>query len=158
MYWLDSSGWLGIAGLAFTLTGFGVTLLKLFRTASAADEAKRAAQEAIGEVRKVKIVVDLSAAVVELEEMKRVGRSELWAELPERLSRSRRLLIGVGASNPTLSEDDQSSVLDAIVAFSEMEKLIVKNSGDLKKLNGFRINSSLVDHSDRLLRIISRNL
>lgn len=155
--WFDSSGWLGIVGLVLTLIGFTLTAVGLMRSASAAEQAKRAAAQAVEEVKKLKVITDLSTAGVELEEIKRHARNAAWSDLPERLTRVRKLLIAIKANNPEMAMADQEFLLDAIVGFNELEKKLV-NATQPTKLNGSRINSQLIDQADRLVEIMARSL
>lgn len=158
--WFDSSGWLGLLGLAISVVGFAATAFNVVRSRRSSDRAREAAEAAVLEVQSLKSVTDLSAAISELDGVRRLLRENSWTQLPERLSYVRKLLIGVGAKGQgmELQADDEVVIRDSIAVFSSIEQHIDSAARGKVKINGDRINSQLIDRIDKLYELIARIL
>jgi len=156
LYIADSSGWFGLVGLALTIVGFGVTLRNVIRSQRASEDAREAAQEAVVEVQKLKVVTDLSAALSELDEVRRLQRESNWASLPDRMSRVRKLLIGIRIRHPELSVEDKEAVRTAAIVFSEIELQLERHLRDGVAFNAHKMSGHVMNQIDNLSEIIAK--
>jgi hypothetical protein len=67
-------------GVLLTVAGFGVTILGVWRSKSAAVQAKNAAEDTRDSIARYDAIADLSAAMAVMEEIKRLQRNEVWAK------------------------------------------------------------------------------
>lgn len=155
LQWFDASGWQGLVGLLLTVAGFAVTIVNVLRGRSAAEEAKRAADRAVAEVQKLKVVTDLSSSISELEGIRRLLREDSWHQVSERLSYVRKLLIGVGIRYPAMGEGDAARLKRSVVVFADVEKEIDRFHRGKSRINADRMNQTLIDETDALVEIIS---
>lgn len=155
LQWIDATGWLGLVGLILTLLGFGITIFNVARSRSAAERAEDAANLAVGEVKKLKVITDLSGAISELDSIRRTGRDGQWREVSDRLSYVRKLLIGVSIQYPTMQNEDVEIIKHAVSAFAEVQKDIDKSFVGKSRLNADKINRTLIDEIDSLVAIMS---
>ena len=117
--------------------------------------ARIAAETAVSEVQKLKVVTDLSAALVELEEIRRLQGDTNWSSLPERLAKVRKLLIGIRTRENELGTGDLAIVRSAAIAFSEVEKQIERHFRDGTTLNAAKLSSTVMDQIDELSAVIA---
>lgn len=144
-----------IAGLAVALVGFGGTLYKLWRTSTAAEEARKAANETRQEFRQHKVIGDLHAAKAGLSEIRRLQRAEAWHQLPERYSAIRELLVALRRQHTSLTDDQASDLQSAIQYLRDLETHLesVLDEGE-SGLNKARLNRLITDHIDRVHEIL----
>jgi hypothetical protein len=119
------------------------------------NHAREAADAAIVELRTLKSITDLSSAISELDGIRRLLRESSWAQLPERLSYVRKLLIGAGIKSAGLDSDASVVIRGSIATFSEIEKQIESAGRGKLKLNEDRINRKLIDEIDKLYELIA---
>jgi hypothetical protein len=90
--WVETLAWIAeyrigdlasIAGVLIALVGFGLTLRGVRKTKSAAQSAAIAAEVTRNSIRRLDTVVDFSAAITILDEIKRLHRGGQWMLLPE---------------------------------------------------------------------------
>ena len=151
----DASGWQGLVGLLLTVFGFGVTIANVLRSRSAAEAAKSAADKAVAEVQKLKVVTDLSSSISELEGIRRLLREDSWHQVSERLSYVRKLLIGVGIRYPAMGDTDASRLKRSVIVFADVEKEIDRFHRGKARISADRVNKTLIDEIDALVEIIS---
>lgn len=91
-----------VIGLAITIVGFYVTVRNVRRTRTAAEMAQAAAVQVRQSMATFRTVSDLSTVLPQLEEIKKLHRSEEWDDLPRRYALLRKTLIGIRQTNTTL--------------------------------------------------------
>jgi hypothetical protein len=95
--WIRQYGiadWASIVGIAISVVGFIFTLIGVSRSKRAAIQAAAAARAARDEIRLLDTIVDFSAAITTLEEIKRLHRqNDAWQILPDRYATIRKMLI-----------------------------------------------------------------
>jgi hypothetical protein len=109
-----------VLGLLATIVGFGLALATLRRTATAAEAAKHAAEDARIEIYKVDVITVCSDLLARLEEIKHLHREGQAALLPSRYSEARSLLVAAGVAVKHLHkglQTDFGEMLDAIDHF-----------------------------------------
>jgi hypothetical protein len=105
----------GILGVFISLIGFLITIIGVYKSQGAAERAEKAAKSTRESIQLLNSVVDFSAAISILEEIKRLHRREDWLLLPDRYASIRKLLISLRSSGPRLS-DEQSTVIQTALA------------------------------------------
>jgi len=113
-----------VAGAVISVVGFIVTIIAVIRSKNAAQRAEGAAREVKTEIVRAGLIMELSAAITKMEEIKRLHRVEAWALLPDRYSSLKGLLISIRASSPNISNQHKESLLAAVQQFSRMEKKV----------------------------------
>jgi hypothetical protein len=112
-----------VAGIFISIFGFLFTVIGVVRSKNAADRAETAAKETRDSIRLLDTVVDFSAAITALEEIKRMHREEQWAFLPDRYAHVRKLLASLRGTRVTLSNDQKITVQQAISNLRQFEAL-----------------------------------
>jgi ribosomal protein S13 len=113
-----------IAGVVISVIGFIATLRGVRKTKSAAKSAEEAAKSTRDSIRLFDSVVDFSATIAALEEIKRLQRQDAWSLLPDRYAAIRKLLISFRESTEDLTDDQISQIQEAIVNFRAIESKI----------------------------------
>lgn len=113
-----------LAGLIISVVGFLLTLHSVRRSRSAAEGARRAAEQTRASLLHVDAIADLSAAISVMEEIKRLQRESAWRIVPDRYSSLRQKLIRIRNTSPDLSEDDGLAIAEATGQFAELEQRV----------------------------------
>ena len=113
-----------VAGVVISIVGFIATIIAVFLSKSAAQRAEAAAREVKAEIARSDAIMELSAVITTMEEIKRLHRVNAWAILPDRYSSVKRLLISIRASSPNIPNEHRESLLAAVQHFSTMEKKV----------------------------------
>jgi len=113
-----------VAGALISIVGFIVTIIAVLFSRSAAQRAEAAAREVKAEIVRSDTIMELSAVITIMEEIKRLHRVNAWAILPDRYSSVKRLLISIRASSPSIPTEHRESLLAAVQHFSTMEKQV----------------------------------
>jgi hypothetical protein len=144
-----------VTGVAISLIGFTITVIGVFRSKSAAQRAERAANSARETVRLMDTVVDFTAAITALDEIKRLHRTSNWVLLLDRYSTIRRLLVIARANNSQLTshqrEAIQSSLANLIVLENTLERALASGSTP----NAPKLNASISTNIDDLLAVLT---
>ena len=111
-----------IVGVFISLAGFGFTLYNVYRSRRAADEAKRAANDARDNIKRHTTVADLSEAVRAMKEIKQLNRSEEWVLLTDRYDNLRELLISIKTNNTHLSSKEVKTIQGMIASIANIER------------------------------------
>jgi hypothetical protein len=150
-----------VAGAVISIVGFAATIIAVRRSKNAAQRAEEAAREVKTEIVRADTIMELSAAITIMEEIKRLHRSNAWTILPDRYSSVKRLLISIRASSPNIQDEQKQSLLAAIQHFSTMEKKVerfladpVQSAPNAAKLN--EIVSSQLDRVNDTLAAIKQ--
>jgi hypothetical protein len=162
--WAEFLSWLeanrvgdltGIVGIAISLIGFGLTALGVMRSRRAAERAEEAARAARDSIQLFDTVVDFSAAISILEEIKRAHRHELWVLLPDRYAAIRKLLISLRTSNVDLSNDQKSAIQSVLVNLHDIERAVERGLQNPSNLKAAKFNSLLSDDIDNLVTVLA---
>ncbi|WP_133510490.1 hypothetical protein [Candidatus Thiosymbion oneisti] len=151
--------WASAIGLIVTLIGFGLTLVGVWRSKSAAEKAKQAVIDVQRDIRKIDTVAELSAAISAMNEIKALQRKAAWEILPDRYSTLRKALITVRSANvAALAEDQQIRLQQTITLSSNMEqdlKPYIHGPNPKPKVVA-RWNATVSDHIDHLQEMLVR--
>ena len=122
--------WIGLLGLLASGIGFAVTFVQLRRTRTAAQEAKRASDEARTRVASYDMIFELSKAASALEAIQSHIKREDWAEAFHGYSNARIALVKISELPSTLSESAKNQV--GIIS-DQIERTSRKMSTNLTK-------------------------
>lgn len=157
MSWFD---WYSVIGTTITIGAFAITIHQIAQTKVVVREAKeyaalaeRAANKAVAELRRFEAVVDFSAVISILHEVRRLQRDHVWAALPERYSEARSLLISAREAAKQLNETQKSKIQNAIVNFRELENLVQSFSPDYEKIPANDMIKQLLSDIDDIVEI-----
>lgn len=147
----------GVVGIVISIVGFVVTITGVIKSTSAAERAEVAAKSASESIRLFDTVVDFTAAISILEEIKRAHRSEQWMLLPDRYSAIRKLLISLRAANNDMSDNQILSLQSALTNLVSIERTVEKalKKKDISVLNPTRFNQIISDDIDKLFTALS---
>jgi len=113
-----------VAGLFLTVIGFGITIFGVWRSKTAAEQARQAAIATRESIANYDAVADLASAMAIMEEIKRFQRHGVWFVLPDRYSELRRRLVTIRRSQTRLTEVDRQTLQAAIEKFAQLEQTI----------------------------------
>jgi hypothetical protein len=156
--------WAGIAsivGVAVSVVGFVVTIVGVWRSRSAAEQAKAAARETRESILKLEIIQDFTAVTTIMEEIKRLHRASAWAVLPDRYTALRKLLGAILAANPDAPDEHIALLVGSITQFRIMENTVERALAenvhpDTANLN--KIVSQKLDKIDEALSVFRLKL
>lgn len=144
-----------IAGVMITIFGFMATFWGILKSKNAATRAEEAANAAKESIRLFDFVVDFSAAIAILEEIKRAHRQGDLTILPDRYSSTKKLLISIMASKITLTNDQMNVVQEATRQISRIEKQIEKMISENKGFDPAKFNNKITENLDSLIRVLA---
>lgn len=141
----------GLVGIAISIIGFIVTIYGVLKAKSAADASKIAAESARDSIRIFDTVIDFTAIIAELEDIKRIHRKPNSELLLDRYSSIRKSLITLKTNGGDLSEDHHVKLQIAINDLVGFEKTVEKCENDFTKINPLRFNAIISRNIDSLL-------
>jgi hypothetical protein len=127
----------------------------VFKSKNAAQRAEEASRQTRESIRLLDTVVDFSAAIAILEEIKRAHRQEQWVLLPDRYAAIRKLLILLRASNAELSNSQKSVIQGALTNLSDIERAVERGLVNPASLKPARFNAVLSTDVDNLLTVLA---
>ena len=145
----------GIISAGLTLIGFAATLYGVYRSKTAAESAKLAAQEARDSIRILDTVVDFTAAISILEDIKRAHRQEQWILLPDRYAAIRKTLILISTNGKTLTDNQRITIKDAIVNLKQIEDVVEKALPSGATLKAAKLNRLISSDIDNLVAVLA---
>jgi hypothetical protein len=119
--WADVAS---VLGLVASLVGFTITIVAVFKSKSAADQAQKAAAETRQKIATQAAIVDLNRIVADVEELKPLHRAGAWEVLPSRYVSLRRQLLALKVSYPNLSRPQRASIQGVIQQFKSIEEIV----------------------------------
>jgi hypothetical protein len=125
--WLDQTragDLASLAGVLIALVGFAITIWNVRASKAAALRAEGAANKARGAIRLLDAVTDVSAAIKELEEIRRLHRGGAWPVLPDRYHTLRKSLISIRRLSPGLSNEQRTIIQAALRDLAVMENKV----------------------------------
>ncbi|WP_205633390.1 hypothetical protein, partial [Devosia elaeis] len=99
---------------------------------------------------------NLSTALTELEEIRRLQRGSEWPKLPDRFSRVRNLLVGIRVRHEELSVEDKEAVRTAAIVFRELELQVERHVRDGSAINASKMSGQVMTQIDHLSEVIAR--
>lgn len=162
--WLTTLNWLkdnqigdltGVAGIIISVVGFIATLIGVAKSKNAATRAAEAAKSTRDSIRMIDAIVDFSATIASLEEIRRLQRQSAWSVLPERYSAIRKLLIAHRHAIGNLSDHQKERIQDAIANFRSIELRLDRAPSGPSQSVAVRINKIVSEQIDELLLILS---
>jgi hypothetical protein len=156
--WAASWGDLAsIAGLLVALIGFAATIVGVWRSKTAAQRAKDAADATKALLLRANAIADFSAALSIMEEIRRLQRASAWAVLPDRYSTLREKLLAILESHPLIEENDRVSIGAALRSLKQHENRIEQSlAAGANPPNVPRLNQVIGSHLDTLRGVLTR--
>lgn len=145
-----------VTGLLLALAGFIITIVVVYRSKSAAQRAREAADETKAILLRANAIADFSAALTIMDEIRRLQRAAAWAVLPDRYSSLREKLMTILASHPLMSEAQRLSVTEALEGIRRLEHRV---EGSLAAAtpppNPAKLNQVIGSHLDTLRGVLT---
>ncbi|MBN2223271.1 MAG: hypothetical protein JW765_01200 [Deltaproteobacteria bacterium] len=133
--------WASILGVAIAVIGFAVTIYNILKS-------KKELRRVKSSFLIAKSMVDFSATMVLMEEIKRLQREGEWKIVLDRYSILKKSLIFIREANPDLSNEQYAGIQDAITSFSKVEEKVEK----------VLERQLTIDNVSNLNRIVSRQV
>lgn len=144
-----------VAGLLLTFVGFAITIIGVWRSKGAAEQARQAAVATREYIAHYDAIADLSSATATMEEIKRLQRYGVWAVLPDRYSELRRRLVAIRDSHANLGEDQRQALQGAMGTFADLERKIEKaTAGGSAPPNPAKLNDIVSGQIDRVHAVL----
>jgi hypothetical protein len=133
-----------------------VTIFNVLRSKSAARQAGQTALKIREDIKRMDTIAEISAAMVAIDEIKRLQRQEAWKILPDRYSALRRLLISIKNSNLDLPDKYKRGLQNTIQHTKDIEEQIdEKINENQKPSNTARLNAIISSQADTLQEILA---
>ncbi|UYO48796.1 hypothetical protein KQX64_23330 [Rhodopseudomonas palustris] len=145
----------GIGGILISLIGFTFTVVGVVKSKSAAERAERAAKDTMQSMRLLDTVVEFSAAITALEEIKRLHREANWPLLPDRYAHIRKVLANLRTAQVDLSDAQKTVVQQALANLKQIEDLVERSLRNQSALNSARFNKLLSEDIENLLIVLN---
>jgi hypothetical protein len=124
-YYVDEI--VGTLGFVVTIIGFIVTIINLKKVKSATQKAGEAVQQVKDSISAVNTLSDVSAAIMILDEIKRLHRSKSWEITLDRYAHLRRSLSSIDHQSHNLSDNHHKCIQETILYLSELEFTVEKS-------------------------------
>jgi hypothetical protein len=126
--WPDQWGAIAsVVGLGLTIIGFVVTIIGVWRSKAAAEQAQRAAESTRTSLAHYDAIADLSSAAAIMDEIKRLQRHGAWTVLPDRYGDLRRKLVALKGSPAQLSHEQRLVLQGTIETFADLERKVERS-------------------------------
>jgi cell fate (sporulation/competence/biofilm development) regulator YlbF (YheA/YmcA/DUF963 family) len=145
-----------IADFFISIIGFAITIYGVNKAKSAAEAAKRAARETQERVQKFDTIVDFSAAIAILEEIKRLHREQAWQTLLERYSAMRKLLVQIRHSGIALTDEQNTVVQRSLTHLITLEDQVERAIATDVKLKVSKSNLLISEDVDGLVTVLTQ--
>lgn len=122
-WWGD---WSSLIGVMVGLAGFGFTIFLLFKSKSASEAARAAAENAVREMRRTLTLTDITATIQIAKEIRRLQRAGQWDVTLERYTELKTLIVRVREENPNFTTEERSAIQDIIAQIRSLENAIEK--------------------------------
>jgi ribosomal protein S13 len=145
-----------VVGVFVSVIGFCITIWGVLRSKSAAQKAKEEVLKVRESISNMDTVMEFSAAVTVMDEIKRLHRAAAWAILPDRYSALKRLLISIKANNSDLSDEHKTALQSAIQNFTDIEKRVERTlSSEAEVPSVPALNAIVSTQLDRLFEVLA---
>lgn len=144
----------GLAGLVLSVLGFAATLVGVYKSKNAAERAEAAARSTRESIRLFDLVVDFTAAIAMLEDIRRGHRQEQWGILLDRYAAIRKVLVTLNAANATLNAEQRVAVQSALANIATIEREVEEGLSGSDILQAARLNSIVSLDIDRLQAVL----
>jgi len=127
---LIETKWGGIVnglGLVVSVIGFAVTIWNVVRTKRASERAEQAVTILRMALNRSDAIMEVSAAIAIMEEIKRLHRAGEWKVLLDRYTTLKRLLVSIRNPENHLSDEHVGSIQSAIQHFTDIEKKVERS-------------------------------
>jgi hypothetical protein len=119
--------WAAEWGNIASVVGFGVTFFGVWRSKSAAEQARQAAIAARESIANYDVIAELSSAMAIMDEIKRHQRQRTWSILPDRYSELRRRLVTIRGAQAQITEGHRQTLQLAIQKLAAQERIVERS-------------------------------
>lgn len=141
-----------VAGVLMSLFGLVASVVAAYK----AKGAEKAARDARKSIRLLDTIVDFSAAISILEEIKRLHRQRAWPILPDRYAILRKLLISIRSSPVKFSDEQSVALQNAITNLATLEARVEKAMSNSSDLLPAKFNRAISSDLDRLVVVLTQ--
>ncbi|WP_144445559.1 hypothetical protein [Inquilinus limosus] len=144
----------GLIGLVVTGVGFFFTIKSSRKARDAAIDAKKAANKATKSINLHNDIVDMSTAIVSLEEIaKKIHDGD--TEIIDRIFDVRKRLIMISRENGNIDENGKSTIKNTIVILSDFSNSLTMAKLTGNNVNLTKVNKKILNEIDALIQIFS---
>jgi hypothetical protein len=126
----------------------------VYRSKSAAEQARESADKARRDIFRAIAMIDLTRATAAINDIKRLHREANWLALLERYSALRTTLITIRASRPDLAEQHKTTIQGIIAQIRTLETKVEGALPDGQNLNAAKLNKVISVQLDKLSQIL----
>lgn len=142
-------------GLVITLIGFAVTIWKVLKIKKTSEKAQEIVEKIREDVIQINFVSELTKAISEMDEIKRLHRENAWVVLPDRYSSLMKTLISVENSKNDFNSDEKVIFRRAILMVRDLEQKIEKHLDGTKEISEISsLNRSISNELDSLQKVL----
>lgn len=121
-----------VLGLIVSIVGFIITIWGVWRSKTAAQRAEESSRRTHEAMTAMQSIVDISAVLAALEEIKRLHRASEWQLLLVRYGSLRAKLVALKASRPKLKETQHAVLQGTIQHLANLEVMVDRVSRGVK--------------------------
>lgn len=148
---------LEILGTIIAIVGFVKAVRAANKAKSAADSAKIAAERARDSITMFETIVDFSAGIERLEEIKRMHRyPDALPALLDRYQSTRKLLIVIRNSKVLMTDAQKATIQNALTNLVEMERQVEKAAASPGSYKATKNNAILSADIDGLVAVLQQ--
>jgi len=144
-----------VIGVVIALIGFYITVRKIRRSSSAAEEASKTVKKLREDSIRMDLVAESSTALGLMDQIKFLHRQNEWPLLPDKYTALRKALISVKSIDADLTEEQNSIIQGAVVIIRRMEsKVEMALQTDPAKLDVANLNTVISKQMDALQTVL----
>jgi hypothetical protein len=137
------------------IIGFAVTIIGLARSKNAAELTAAAVADVRHKLSLQNVLVDLTALMSDVEEIKVLHRAGAWDAMPTRYASIRKRLFSIKGNTPSLSKARRASLQGAIEQFKTIEQIVeIALASKETPKDVAALNKLAADQSDRLTIVL----
>jgi len=137
-----------------TVVGFALTIFLLWRSKSAAEAARGAAQTATDQLRRNLTLTDVTTATGMIDQVMGLQRQGLWDVVLDKLAALKRLLIRIREQNPGFTEEQLKVMQKVVNQVSQLrgkvEKLLADTEQEADVVKWNRILDAQLDRLEAI--------
>lgn len=153
---LSFSDWLGLAGIALSLLGFGLSLWQILKVKNAAESARDSSQLARDGVRRLDSIIGFTSVARSIDEIKEACRKDDFERLPTLFDQARKSLITARENNIQLDDADNQNIQKSLVFFKTMELEVLKSDSAVLSQQKPKYIKALIDISDDIIVLANK--
>ncbi len=147
--------WASVIGLIVAIIGFAITIINVYRSKKAAEQAEEAVTKIRDKILTFDKFGDINTAITILNEIKRLVREKKWDIIIEKIPPLKQTLVSIKGLTPELSKDHKRNILGVIQQLTILEQEIEKTISNKESVSDIpRINRILTKQIDRMTELL----